>query len=74
MLCENPLGYDANSNSLSVILTLHGRKGKAQLGGISDGIVSYQLPRNPILQQQVSLILILSELLSSVCWFSCQKL
>lgn len=73
MLSENPLGCDAKSNPLSGIVTLHGRKGKAQLGGISDGIVSYQLPRNPILQQHVSLILILSELLSLVCWFSWRK-
>lgn len=73
MLYENLLGCDANNNPLSGIVTLHRRKGKAQLGEISDGSVSYQLPRNPILQQQVSLIPILTELLSSVCWFSWQK-
>jgi len=46
---ENPQGCTANSNPLSGPVTLHGEKDKAQLGETSDGIVSYQLPRNPVL-------------------------
>lgn len=67
-----PWAVKQTLNPLSGVVTLLGRQGKAQLGEISDGIVFYQLPRNPILQQQVSLILTLTELLSSVCWFSWQ--